>query len=274
VDNFGSNNTRAAGLRHMLQIGQKARILILTALPQEYSPLRKLFPSWRLVRKRPLKKFAFNLPGKEITLVEAGMGPNSVKEALSDELSRFSPDLLMFCGFAGGLHPDLTEGVVCYTHSAREISSEEVFKFRVSQDLSDFIVQNQIRPVFALSADGPVDKQMLSCTAVEQPAVLDMETATVAELASQNKIPFVCFRAVSDAVDRDLGFNLSDISDERGRVRLAGVLGTIIRKPSALKAFYLSWRRSRLAARNLCGSVAAFLHVLPAMSGKIEGETQ
>lgn len=259
---------------YMPKIGEKVRILILTALPQEYSHLKKLFPSWRMVRRRPSKKFAFSLPGKEITLVETGMGPNSVKEALSAELTRFSPDLLMFCGFAGGLHPDLAEGAVCYTHSAREISSEEVFKLRVSKGLSDFIVRNQIRPVLALSCEAPVDKKVLCCAVGEQPAVLDMETATVAEMASQNKIPFVCFRAISDAVDREVGFDLGDISDARGRVRLFSVLGTIIRKPATLKAFYLAWRRSRIAARNLCGSVAAFLHILPSILGKVEGETQ
>jgi adenosylhomocysteine nucleosidase len=247
-------------------------ILILAALPQEYSPLRKLFPSWRLLRKRPSKKFALRLPGKEIVLVECGMGARSAKEALGVELAGSSPDLLIFSGFAGGLHADLPTGVVCFTESVRAIFSEKVFQFRVPNSLSDFLAQNHIRPVLALSAETPGDKQAMSALGSGQMAVLDMETATVAEIAWHNKIPFICFRAVSDPIGHDLGFNLSDIADGRGRVRLTGVLFTVIRKPATLKAFYLSWRNSRLAAKNLCGSVAAFLGIPASLLGKIAGE--
>ena len=138
--------------------------------------------------------------------------------------------------------------------------------------MSDFLAQNHIRPVLALSAETPGNKQALSALAAGQPAVLDMETATVAGTALHNKIPFICFRAISDGLDHDLGFNLSDISDERGRIRLGGVLVTVIRRPATLKAFYLSWRRSRLAAKNLCGSVAAFLGIPAPVLGKMAGE--
>ncbi|MFZ0931392.1 MAG: hypothetical protein WAN11_22500 [Syntrophobacteraceae bacterium] len=248
------------------------KILILTALPQEYSPLRKLFPSWRLVRKRPSKKFAFKLPDKEIVLIECGMGSKSAKEALGAELGGGTPDLLIFSGFAGGLHPDLQTGVVCFTVSARGIFSDKVFQFRVPNALTDFLAQNHIRPVLTFSAESPGDKQALSVLASGQMAVLDMETATVAEIAWTNKIPFICLRAISDPIGHDLGFNLNDIADERGRIRLCGVLFTVMRKPATLKAFYLSWRSSRRAARNLCGSVAAFLGIPAPLLGKIAGE--
>ncbi len=248
------------------------RILILAALPQEYSPIKKLLPSWRLVGKRPLKKFTCKLPGKEIVLIESGMGARSAQEALGAELTGFTPDLLIFSGFAGGLHPDLPVGAVCFTANTREISSAEVFHFRFPDKLIDFMTQNGIRPVLGLSAEQPGNKQTLSALAAGQPAVLDMETSTLARMAFHNKIPFICFRAVSDGLDDDLGFDLSDIADERGRIRLAGVLAAVIRKPATLKAFYLSWRRSRRAAKNLCRSVAAFLEIPTAVLGKMAGE--
>ena len=183
-------------------------------------------------------------------------------------MTGFTPDLLIFSGFAGGLHPDLPVGAVCFTASAREISSGQVFHFRFPDKLIDFMTQNGIRPVLGLSAEQPGNKRTLSALAAGQTAVLDMETATMARMAFQNKIPFVCFRAVSDALDHDLGFDLSDIADERGRIRLTGVLVAVIRKPATLKAFYLSWRRSRRAAKNLCRSVAAFLEYSNPCAGR------
>ena len=256
----------------MLETPQKLRILILAALPQEYSPIKKLLPSWRLVAKKPLKKFISRLPGKEIVLVESGMGARLAQEALGEELTGFMPDLLIFSGFAGGLHPDLPVGTVCFTESAREISSGEVFHFRFPDKLVDFMNQNAIRPVLGLSAEQPGNKRALSVLAAGQTAVLDMETAALARMVFHNKIPFICFRAVSDGLDHDLGFDLSDIADERGRIRLAGVLVTVIRKPATLKAFYLSWRRSSLAAKYLCRSVAAFLRIPAPVLGKMVAE--
>ncbi|MDR3567055.1 MAG: hypothetical protein P4L43_03415 [Syntrophobacteraceae bacterium] len=238
------------------------KILILSALSQEYAPLKKLFPALRPVRKGPFRKFALHLPDKEITLIECGMGDKAVKEALGGE-SAVSPDLLIFSGFAGGLHPGLSAGSVCFAANTRHIVAKTTYGFRFPDELAQFLANHRITPVLALSAKTPGNKQLLSAQAFGEPAVLDMETATVAEEALARNIPCICFRAVSDAVDHDLGFNLEDISDEQGRVRPFRVLKTICKKPSSARSFFLLWRGSRLAAKNLCGLVAAFLN-LPA----------
>jgi len=255
-----------------MNANETIRILILTALPQEYLPLKRFFPSWRVVQRRPMRKFALDPPDKKVILIECGMGPKSAKQALEGELAVFAPDLVMFCGFAGGLHPDLAVGVVCFVASTRELCCETVFDFRFPDALAEYLVQNHIGPVLALSAPTPRNKQALSALASGRPAVLDMETSTLAEAALHHKIPFICFRAVSDEIGHELGFNLSDIADGSGRVRLAGVLAAVIRKPATLKAFYLSWRRSRRAAGNLCRSVAAFLGIPAPVLGKMARE--
>ncbi len=266
------------------------RILVLSALPQEYSPLKKLIPSWRMLGRRPFKKFAFNLPGKEILLIECGMGPGPAREALGAELAASAPDLLIFSGFAGGLHPGLPVGAVCSISSTRELSSENaaipqsfnssipqslispvVYRYRFPDELCRFLLDNHIGQVLSLTAQTAENKQALSNFASGQHAVLDMETATVAEIAFNYKLPFICFRAISDAIGDDLGFDLSDIADEHGRVRITGVLATIIRRPAVLKSFYLSWRRSRQAARNLCRSLAAFLGIPAPVLKKVAG---
>ncbi|MGC9964831.1 MAG: hypothetical protein ABSE08_05455 [Syntrophobacteraceae bacterium] len=237
------------------------KILILTALPQEHSPLKKLLPGRHLVKGKPLKEFAFKLPDKEIVLIESGMGAKCAEEALRAEIPVFMPDLLIFSGFAGGLHPDLRIGAVCCTVRARAASCEDMFNFRFPRDLDDFLIQNHIIRVLGISSESPENKKVISTLAAGQMAVLDMETAKVAEIALERKVPFVCFRAISDCLDHELGFNLSDICDGRGRVSLCGVLFTVLRKPRVLKAFYLSWRRSSAAASNLCRSVAAFVRI-------------
>lgn len=234
------------------------KILILSALAQEYAPLKRLFPAFRTEHKRPYRKFTLNLPGKDIRLIETGMGDKAVREALHSEPAA---DLLLFSGFAGALHPDLSTGSVCFAASARRIETGASYAFRFSEELSDFLAQHRVRPVLALSADGPGDKRALSALADGAPAVLDMETATAAEEAFLRHIPFLCFRAVSDAIDHDLGFCLEDICDAQWRVKPLRVLAAILKKPSTLMAFYRLWRNSSLAAKNLCAPVAAFLNL-------------
>ncbi|MDR3554257.1 MAG: hypothetical protein P4L55_05850 [Syntrophobacteraceae bacterium] len=235
------------------------KILIISALYQEYAPLKKLFPAFRPVRKIPSKMFALSLPGMEITLIESGMGENAVREVLGGQKGSLSPDLFIFSGFAGGLHPDLLVGEVCVVRSARPVEADTTYNFQFSDQLADFLSKHRVKPVLALTTQSPGNKQLLSALACGQPAVLDMETAVAAEQAWSRKIPFICFRAVSDALDQDLGFNLRDICDEQFRVKPLRVLATILKKPSTLWAFYRLWRSSSLAAKNLCTLLAAFV---------------
>ena len=248
------------------------KILIISALSQEYSPFKSIFPSWREVRREPPRKFAFDLPDKEIILVESGMGSKAAKETLSREIAGFCPDLVIFSGFAGGLHPDLQVGEVCLAQGCRSVNSESAFRIQTPQALSDFLVRNHIRPVLALSAEAPTNKQALSTLVSGEPAVVDMETAVAAEVALDKESHFLCFRAVSDALGQRLGFKLSDISNEEGRIRHSAVLVAILRKPATLRAFCLAWVRSRRAALNLCRSVAAFLRIPAPILNKMADE--
>ncbi|MHC1726932.1 MAG: hypothetical protein AB9866_13150 [Syntrophobacteraceae bacterium] len=237
------------------------KILIMAALPQEYSPLKKLTPSWVLLGKKPFKRYGFELNGLEIVLLESGMGAGSAKRALEYELDLFRPDIILFAGFAGGLHPDLFAGTVCVVERTRAIHSEILFRFEFPKRLCEFIVLHDLRSAYALTAFQPENKLALSSVTAGDLAVLDMETAVVAEFCLAGHIPFICFRTVSDAIEDELGFELSEITDEKGNVSLACVLRTVFRRPSAFRAFYLSWKRSTCASKRMCRVLAAFLRL-------------
>ncbi|MGC9194628.1 MAG: hypothetical protein ACP5IL_04145 [Syntrophobacteraceae bacterium] len=239
------------------------KILVVSALSQEWAPLKKHFSALRTVHRKPYPKFALNLEGKEIALIESGMGESAVKKALEAELKSFSPELIIFSGFGGGLHRDLSVGAVCVASGARPIDADSGYSFRFSEELDDFLTKKRVEPVLALTAKSPGNKRLLSALARGEVAVLDMETAWVAEEAWRRKIPFICFRAVSDGIDQELGFNLEDICDEHYRVKLFRVIALILKKPATLYGFFLLWRNSSFAAKKLCSLLAAFLN-LPA----------
>jgi nucleoside phosphorylase len=336
-------------LAEPIQNVKTLKILILAALPQEYAPLRRLIPSWRLICRRPFKQFIFGLPGKEIRLVETGMGIGASKEALQWALSLSRPDILIFAGFCGGLHADLKVGDVCIVERAVGVhqdgkAARGIFRFRFCDEFTEWLAERSIKSISAVTIGSPVDKTVLAkfaatllgCTRTVIPegaelnrsandvrrvkdgisitpldsrqnlekldsgfrrndeqkhrhdlifhssavssessaampgggndcgfaavlAGVDMETHVIAEIACREGLPFLCLRSVSDELDSELGFDLSDITGPGGKVKIGKVLKTIIRNPGTLKAFFLAWRRSDTAGKNLCANLADLL---------------
>jgi hypothetical protein len=95
------------------------------------------------------------------------------------------------------------------------------------------------------------------------PELVDMESHFAAMFAHEHRIPLLCFRAVSDTHDQELGFDLTEVSDARGHVDPWVVCRTILRNPAVIQAFMASWRRSHRAERNLARLLTAFAN-LPA----------
>lgn len=244
------------------------RILILTALPQEYAPLKKLIPGWRRLTGRPYKSFLVPLPGRRIVLMECGMGGDAVRNALERGRVELNPDVVVFAGFAGGLHPSLAAGDVCVVRDALLFDSLRgnagtvaSFSLGLGPEFSKFASDKALKCISAVTAPQPENKTALAARLGNRPAALDMETADVAEIACRDGLAFVCFRAVSDGLSDDLGFDVAEISDSKGNVKIWRVLGTILRNPFVLGAYYRAWRRSRVAAENLCRVLTAFLDI-------------
>ena len=242
------------------------KILVLSAIPQEYAHLRKITPPWRLLRRLPFKTFSFTLPGKEITLIETGMGAVFAVNALLAELARSRPNLLILSGFGGGLHRGLATAQICAVKKTRifdpaaQFGSEPI-ELHYSSQLSEFLLKRQIMPVSALTVLAPPAKSALAALMGDEISVVDMETASVAGIALKKSLPFICLRAISDGVYDELGFDLADIMGRAGKVDPFGALRTMIFKPAVVGAFYRSWRRSNLAGAKLGRVLADFLEL-------------
>ncbi len=235
------------------------KILYVSALPQEYAPLKDFFPSWHPIQKSPIKKIQITLPDKEVLLVESGMGVDAVRKMLTDVLPCFSPDLMLFAGFAGGLHQALGVGTVCFVESIETIPSGFGFRLHFPDLFREFLKEHGVCPVTAYSVQKPENKSAVAELSEGKYAIMDMETSIVADVALLEKIPMVCFRGISDAIDDELGFDLGQISTCDGRIDIRRVMRLALQEFAVIKAFYLSWIRSRTAARRLCQTMARFL---------------
>lgn len=242
------------------------KIVVMAALPQEYAYFGKAAGRWVLLQTKPFKKLSCPLPDKEILLIETGMGAGFAADALMSVMS-YGPDLLISCGFAGGLHPDLAVGAICAPQKTFMFDpvggkhEGKIYTFRFPEDLNTWFAAKSILPVTALTVSAPPDKRLLSSFTGGEPAIVDMETAELVRIASREGVPILCLRSVSDSLSDELGFNIAEITGKGGKVDAFKVLKTIACNPSVARAFYRSWLRSRMAGRNLGAVLADFTRI-------------
>jgi nucleoside phosphorylase len=240
-------------------------LALLFALPQEYAVLKRLTAPWKLLRREPFKTFVRHTPGKELLLMETGMGHDRMVEALEWLLGWTRPDLTIVAGFAGSLTQDLAVGDVClgesftaydlYPHSPGNVQ----INLNLSKTLTHFCDENRIQKTGIVTVKHPKAKPELARDFEETAAIMDMEGYFVGQWCSQNRIPFLCFRAISDGLFDEIDFALETITDAGGRVKIPLVLGSILKNPRLVRSYYHSWKRSRKAAKGLTRALTGLL---------------
>lgn len=241
------------------------KIAIITAMPEETGALLN-----RLGVSAQAAAAGFPTSnGHELVIREAGgMGFDNAARAAENVISTCRPDLLLSCGFCGGISPDLKVGDVV---AAVEVvivagSACEVVPVDIAESGRNFATRQSAqgaRIFGGLFASTPavIPKARLAgmLPAGSRYPVVEMESAAVAIIAAENGISFAGIRAVSDPFDEELDFSLEEFCDDRMRVRIPRVLLTILRKPRIVPQLVRLARNSRIAGNSLADAVEKFL---------------
>ena len=92
--------------------------------------------------------------------------------------------------------------------------------------------------------------------------VVEMESAAIARIAHENRIPLLAIRSVSDPADEELRFSLDEFCDARLRIRPHKVLLTILRKPRIIPQLVRLAGNSRIASQNLTAALKRLFPLL------------
>jgi len=241
------------------------RFLLLAALPQEHGPFRRLSGSWRLISRRPFREYVRLDPTRELRLVETGMGRSGLGPVLDRWREEPPPLAVISMGFCGSIKSSFPVGQVLLGTSFGSIDGplggpvSHAGHLNPSPEIEEFCSRFGVRPARVLTLHQPAAKRVLWKHYPWPGLVTDMESSHIARFAKEMNLPFLCFRSVSDASAHEIDFDLKEISDSHGRVRIARVLQLVGRKPALARSFYDSWRRSRTAANTLGRVLRAFL---------------
>jgi adenosylhomocysteine nucleosidase len=216
-------------------------ILLVTATPWEAGPIEHRMPR-RTGRS-----------GREVALLRSGIGETSAERALDGCAGAESAALIVSCGFAGAVHPDLATGDL--VADSRALESEMVEALRESAAsaglrLAFGHVGHADRVLTA------TDKRRLASGPAARWAVVDMETAAVRRWAESRGVPCLALRAVLDGLDDELPGEWPDGPGAKAAAAYMlshlGSAGLLLR----------TWRKSAKASESLARGIEAFLEAI------------
>lgn len=213
-----------------------ARIAIIAAVPGELAPLVR---GWTQTRKNVWTGSIGDHPS--IALAE-GMGAAAANRAFDLVRSEFHPDVLVSYGWAGALTCALKPGDAVQVSEVVDIQSGKRFTTG-STGTTRLVTMNRV-------VRAP-EKRMLAER--NQAVLVDMEAAAVARQAWQHRLPFYCFKGVSDGYTDKLP-NFGRFISREGQLKLPQFLAYVALQPQfwgSLVRLGMQSKRAALALADL-----------------------
>ncbi len=218
------------------------RIGIIAALAAELKPLVR---SWA-----QQSDGTFLLQRGEVVAVAraTGMGAARAAQAVADAATYGELDALISLGWAGGANCGVQPGI------AYEVA--EVIDQGNDQRYVTASAANPIKLVTTDHVAGRDEKRHLA--EVYGASLVDMEAATVARRAAEMKIPFYCWKAVSDIATEDMP-DFNQFLDGSRQLQTAKVVAYTLTHPRYVAPLLRMERNSRSGAEILARTVQQWI---------------
>lgn len=241
-------------------------VLVTFAVKSEFAIWQRRHKFQRLPGQWPCFEAKFG--GVRVRAALTGMG-RSHALATARRVLPERPDICISSGLAGALRPGLRPGQIV---AARLVSEAgEPVAVASHSELLESAVECGARQVerFATASKVISSAEHKRLLGLEAEAV-EMESYIILAEAARFGVPAVAIRSISDTVDFDLPYDFEEITDERGQVRISGILPQILRHPLQLPALLTFARDCRLAAARLADFLDTYMGMLDARLLPIE----
>lgn len=180
-----------------------------------------------------------------VRILIVGIGRQNAAKSVQNEMASFAPGLVLTCGFAGGLNPNLKLGDVVFEKiNQSEASSAECYRQLEAAGATSakFFCADRIATTVAEK------KKLRDETGAD---AVEMESAAIHAVCAEKGIPCITVRVISDTANEDLplDFNLLAKPDKGldfGKLALA-----IARSPGKIGALMKLQKKTSFAAHQL-----------------------
>lgn len=178
--------------------------------------------------------------GPQIQTLLTGIGRRNAERAIRAALAAVRPKLVLSCGFAGGLQPELATGTV-------------VFAAEEEAALAAALAAAGARPVRFHGAE------RVAATAEEKRALwqatgaeaVEMESQIIREVCREQKIPSAVVRVILDTAAEDLPLDFNRVMTPEQEMDYGKLTKALLRSPGAIKGLLRLQRQSKAAAQKL-----------------------
>lgn len=247
---------------------------LIAAMPDETRPLLRRLHAATLLAQQPFPLWRAQMGDADIWLAQSGMGPKRAESAATRFVKMASPDVIVSFGFGGGVLPglsvgDLVMGTGCLQYDGRDFTPVAGIDAPLAGDVMKALAQRTPLTVTSgtiITSGAILAKHLVAPlipAAVTSP-VLDMETASVADIAARHDIPLLALRAITDDAGEEFGFSLDEFTDTELNIKPHRVVTTLLRKPWILPQLIRLARSSKRAGELLASAVLELVEVLPA----------
>lgn len=235
------------------------RILVTFAVEAEFAPWRRV-RSLEPVNVDGLEMFRTQIGRANVDFVVTGMGIENARQASKIAMS-VPHTVCVASGFAGSLKATHKVGDILVARAVQHFGKSKTIECSRNLFMAAYENRASEAKIF-LTTDRVIataeEKKQLSPFA----DAVDMESFAILSVARQKNLPAVAIRVISDRFDEDIPADITTTVDERGRVKVAGVVKHVASHPLQLPALIRLGRQSHTAAEALCHFLEAFIKEL------------
>ncbi|MCE9592417.1 MAG: hypothetical protein K8S99_18075 [Planctomycetes bacterium] len=196
----------------------------LALIAPTFSELRAT--AHRLEARGTYPIFEASFPGHKVVLGVVGVGENAMHGA-ARVITEHRPDAMALIGVAGGLNADLKVGaLVRLSRCVDERGENFALHGPAGREVMSVLTADRI-------ADTPDRKRVLR--EKYDADVVDMETAHVAKIAADMRVPLASARVVSDAADEALPADFMSLVTPDGRADTWAAVRLCLRRPTHIR---------------------------------------
>lgn len=236
---------------------------IVAPMARELKPLVARMRIRRRLELGPCDVLCGELGDAPVVLAHTGDGCVRAAQGMEALLERFPVRLIVVVGIAGGLSPSLTPGSIVIAQ--RVLDSSGPAPSPAAEWIDRVLKKGGVTAATVVSTPHilctPADKSRTRFRLQAQdPATVDLESATCARVASRRGIDYVVLRAVCDTSDETLPLDFNLCRDAEGSLQNSKVVWQALLRPTSLRDLWELRRRTAKGAERMAQLVDDLLN--------------
>jgi adenosylhomocysteine nucleosidase len=212
----------------------KSDVAVCFALAEEAGPFKQVY-------------------GDNVPVFLTGIGRENADKAAREFLAVHTPSLLMTCGFAGGLIPELKIGDVIFEIPSGGGAGDQVYAAVRTKLAAAGAREGKIFCADRIAATAADKNKLRHETGAD---AAEMESGAVQAVCSGHGIPCVTVRVISDTADQDLPLDFNKFLTEDKTLDMSKLMMAVAKAPWKMGALMELQKNTKLAAQRLADVLA------------------